>query len=37
MLQLVLWFVTGWERGRETVICEEVRVKICYIVGVGRI
>ena len=33
MLQLVLWFVTGWGRRREMMMCAAVSVMVCYRVG----
>ena len=33
MLQLELWFVAGWGRGREMVMCAAVSVMVCGRVG----
>ena len=33
MLRLALWFVTGWERRRELVMCAAVSVMVCYSAG----
>ena len=33
MLQLVLWFVAGWGRGREMEMCAAVSVMVCGRVG----
>jgi len=33
MLQLALWFVTGWGIRREIVMCAAVSVMVCYRVG----
>jgi len=30
VLQLALWFVTGWGRGREMVMYAAVSVMVCY-------
>ena len=36
MLQLGLWFVERWGRGREMVMCSPVRVMVCYRLGRRR-
>jgi len=36
VVQLALWFVTGWGRGREMVMCAVVSVMVCYRLGRRR-
>ena len=33
MVQLALWFVIGWGRRREMVMCGAVSVMVCYGLG----